>query len=59
MRYAKALSFALLTHYFPVSQGYTISPTSPGPIAKTGLSFILAADDASDTWKDLPPKKPR
>jgi hypothetical protein len=58
MRYAKALSFALLTHYYPVSQGYIISPTSPGPIAKTGLSFILAADDASDIWKDLPSKKP-
>jgi hypothetical protein len=58
MRYAKALSFALFIH-FPVSQGYTISPTSPGPIAKTGLSFILAADDASDIRKDLPPKKLR
>jgi hypothetical protein len=57
MHYAKALSFALLTHYYPASQGYTIAPTSPGPIAKTGLSFILAADDNSDIWKDLPAKK--
>jgi hypothetical protein len=58
MRYAKALSFALLTHYYPVFQGYTVSPTSPGPFAKTGLSFILAPDDNSDIWTDLPPKKP-
>jgi hypothetical protein len=58
MYYAKALSFALLTHYYPTSQGYTISSTSPGPIAKTGLSFILAADDGSDIWKDMPAKKP-
>jgi hypothetical protein len=63
MRHAKDLSFALLTHYYPASQGYSVSPISPGPIAKTGLSFILAADDGSDIWKDMPakrtPNKPR
>jgi hypothetical protein len=57
MQYAKALAFALLTHYYPASQGYTVAPTSPGPIAKNGMNFILASDDKSDIWKDLRKKK--
>ncbi|KAL1795792.1 hypothetical protein ACET3X_006016 [Alternaria dauci] len=51
MQYAKALAFALLTHYHPASQGYTVEPTSPGPMAKTGMNFILATDDKSDVWQ--------
>ncbi|KAF1944428.1 hypothetical protein EJ02DRAFT_100531 [Clathrospora elynae] len=57
MVYAKALAFAFLTHYYPASEGYTVEPASPGPIAKHGMSFILAADDKSDVWKDLRTKK--
>ncbi|KAF1833162.1 hypothetical protein BDW02DRAFT_501328 [Decorospora gaudefroyi] len=58
MHYAKALAFAILTHYYPKSQGFTVAPTSPGPIAKHGMNFILAADDGSDIWTDMPTKKP-
>jgi len=57
MQYAKALVFALLTHYYPTSQGYTIALVSLGPVAANGMPFILAADDKSDIWADLPAKK--
>ncbi|CAG5153789.1 uncharacterized protein ALTATR162_LOCUS3331 [Alternaria atra] len=57
MQYAEAFAFALLTHYYPASQGYTVVPTSPGLIAKNGINFILAANDKSDIWKDLRKKK--
>ena len=54
MQYAQALMFVLLTHYYPTSQGYTVTPTSLGPIAAHGMQFILAAEDNSDIWVDLP-----
>jgi hypothetical protein len=57
MQYAKAFAFALLTHYYPASQGYTVAPTSPGLIVKNGINFILAANDKSDIWKNLHKKK--
>lgn len=57
MQHAKALIFALLTHYYPTSRGYTIAPSSLGPVAANGMPFILAADDKSDIWADLPAKK--
>ena len=57
MQYAQALMFALLTHYYPTSQGYTVTPTSLGPIAAHGMQFILAAEDTPDIWVDLPPEK--
>lgn len=57
IQYAKAFGFALLTHYHPASQGYTVVPTSPGPMSKTGMNFFLAADDESDIWKDMGKKK--
>jgi hypothetical protein len=59
MQYAKAFAFALITHYYPTSQHYSVAPASPGPIAKNGMSFILAADDQSDILKDMPKKKPK
>jgi hypothetical protein len=61
MTHAKALAFTLLTHYYPISDGYAIHPTSPGPLASRGLSSILAASDASEIWTDpprpIPPKR--
>ncbi|KAH7393005.1 hypothetical protein BKA66DRAFT_439124 [Pyrenochaeta sp. MPI-SDFR-AT-0127] len=54
MKYAKALAFTLLKHYYPASQDYIIKPSSLGPIAQYGMSFILEADDNSDIWYDLP-----
>jgi hypothetical protein len=57
MQYAKALAFGLLTHYYPASQGYTVAPTSLGPVTKNGMSFTLAADNKSDIWKDMRKKK--
>ncbi|KAE8834362.1 hypothetical protein PTNB73_08266 [Pyrenophora teres f. teres] len=59
MQYAKAFIFALLTHYYPASQGYTIAPTSLGPVAANGMSFILAAPDNSDIYTEPPPYKPK
>ncbi|KAI0579687.1 hypothetical protein PtrSN002B_001871 [Pyrenophora tritici-repentis] len=59
MQYAKALVFALLTHYYPTSQGYTVTPTSLGPVAANGMSFILAAPDNSDIYTKAPPYKPK
>ncbi|KAI4946572.1 hypothetical protein J4E91_007261 [Alternaria rosae] len=59
MQYAKALAFALLTHYYPPSHDYTVMPISPGPVAKNGMNFILAADDKSDIWKEFHKNKGR
>jgi hypothetical protein len=60
MTHAKALAFTLLTHDYPTSHGYTIHPTSPGPLASRGLSSILATSDASDIWTDpTPPMAPK
>ncbi|CAO2648432.1 Nn.00g076990.m01.CDS01 [Neocucurbitaria sp. VM-36] len=58
MQHAKALAFALLTHYFPPSQGYIVEPSSLGPVSKHGMNFIRTVDDASDIWQDLSAKKP-
>ncbi|RMZ67078.1 hypothetical protein GMOD_00000954 [Pyrenophora seminiperda CCB06] len=57
MQYAKALIYAMLTHYYPVSKGYTVAPTSIGPLASRGMNFILAASDNSDLYPDPPAKK--
>ncbi|KAH6868401.1 hypothetical protein BKA58DRAFT_194347 [Alternaria rosae] len=59
MQYAKALAFALLTHYYPPSHDYTVMPISPGPVAKNGMNFILAADNKSDIWKEFHKNKGR
>ena len=59
MQYAKALAFVLLTHYYSPSHNYTVVPTPPGPVAKYGMNFILAADDKSDIWKEFHKNKGR
>lgn len=41
MEYATALAYALLTHFYPLSQGYIIEPCSVGPMARLGINFIL------------------
>lgn len=52
MEMAKALAFALLTVYFPTSQDCVVAPSSPGPMAKNGMSFILKGDNGTDpTYK--------
>lgn len=58
MMYAKALAFALLKHYYPASQDYMVKPSSLGPTAQYGMSFILEAEDGSDIWRDLPAQRP-
>ncbi|KAL6154438.1 hypothetical protein ACJQWK_02158 [Exserohilum turcicum] len=59
MQYGKAIAFASLKRYYPASQGYKIEPASLGPVAKSGVNFILAAEDQSDVWKDLPVTNPK
>jgi hypothetical protein len=61
MDHAKALAFALLTHYYPAAQGFIVQSCSLGPVAKHGMSFMLKAADGSDPdYTPLPlPKDPK
>ncbi|KAF2855063.1 hypothetical protein T440DRAFT_475365 [Plenodomus tracheiphilus IPT5] len=59
MQHAKSFAFALLTYYYPASDGFIVAPCSPGPTARNGMSFLLAADDNSDIWDFAPPQKAR
>lgn len=54
MKHAKALAFALLTHYYPMSEGFTAEPCSLGLVAQHGMNFIMAAEDESDKWNFTP-----
>lgn len=54
MQSAKALAMALLSHYYPTSEGCTTKPCPLGPVAQHGMSFILAAEDESDIWNFKP-----
>ncbi|PVI03891.1 hypothetical protein DM02DRAFT_213069 [Periconia macrospinosa] len=42
---AKDLALALLQHYYPKSQGFTVEPTEPLNIARHGWNFWLAPHD--------------
>jgi hypothetical protein len=58
MEHAKALALALLQHYYPESRGYMVQPSSLGPVAKHGMTFLLKADDGTDPdFTPLSPKK--
>ncbi|KAF2826426.1 hypothetical protein CC86DRAFT_293013 [Ophiobolus disseminans] len=48
MEIAQALALALLSHYYPESEGYVLQPSSLGPMAEHGMNFILKAPDGSD-----------
>lgn len=54
MQCAKALAFALLTHYYPASEGSTTEPCPLGPVAQHGMNFIVATEDESDKWNFAP-----
>ena len=58
MQHGKALAFILLTHYYPTSQGYTVEPSSLGPIVKHGLNFMIASEFGLNSINPPPPKKP-
>jgi len=48
METAQALALALLSHYYPESEGYIVQPSNLGPVAKHGMNFMLKAPDGVD-----------
>ncbi|KAF2129182.1 hypothetical protein P153DRAFT_386365, partial [Dothidotthia symphoricarpi CBS 119687] len=59
MIHANRLTFTLLNHYYPASQGYTIAKTTLGPIAHHGINFLLKSPEEPDSDPDTPPKAPQ
>lgn len=59
MSLASSLALALLSHYYPSSEGYIIQATSHTPMTKHGLYFMLkTADGASPEYHPLAPLLP-
>ncbi|KAI8943568.1 hypothetical protein NX059_001565 [Plenodomus lindquistii] len=59
LQQAKTFALALLTHYYPASEGFIVAPCSPGPVAKHGMSFILNDSDKPDIRPFKPPHRAR
>ncbi|KAH7073528.1 hypothetical protein BKA63DRAFT_35188 [Paraphoma chrysanthemicola] len=57
MEHGKTFCIALLQQYYPEHEGYIIQASTPGPIVKHGINFMLKAKDGTDPdYTVLPPK---
>lgn len=59
MEAAKAFAEALLSHYYPESEGYIVQASDPIPMAKHGMNFMLKTTEGTDPeYHPLAPLRP-